>query len=137
MKINLLLDTHAWIWLVLGESRISKSEFGKALLKEENVNLFVSSISLWEIAMLVSKERLKLTMDTRIWLEKFLKITHTIVLEIDPDIAVKSTSLDGFHGDPADRIIVATAIQKKTKLVTADKSILKYCKSNKIDFLKI
>jgi PIN domain nuclease of toxin-antitoxin system len=80
---------------------------------------------------------LKLTMDTRIWLEKFLKITHTIVLEIDPDIAVKSTSLDGFHGDPADRIIVATAIQKKAKLVTADKSILKYCKSNKIDFLKI
>jgi PIN domain nuclease of toxin-antitoxin system len=137
MKVDLLLDTHAWIWLVTGESRILKSEFGKVLLKQENIGFFLSSISLWEIAMLISKERLKLTMDTRLWLERFLKITHTSIIEIDPNIAVKSTGLDGFHGDPADRIIVATAILKKVKLVTADQSILKYCKSNKIEYIKI
>jgi len=79
----------------IGRIQNFKIRIKKALLKEENLNLFISSISLWEIAMLVSKERLKLTMDTRIWLEKFLKITHTIVLEIDPDVS----NLQTFKGN--------------------------------------
>ncbi len=137
MKTDLLLDTHAWVWLVTGESKISKTEFVALVEKGDNVHLHLSAISLWEISMLVSKDRLKLSMNTIDWLKTYLKKSNTQVTAINPDIAVKSTELKGFHGDPADRLILASAMQLEAKIVTHDKLILSFCKSKKIDFLKV
>ncbi len=137
MKTDLLLDTHAWIWLVSGESKLVKTEFFSLLEKRENVHLHLSAISLWEISMLVSKDRLKLSMNTLDWLKTYLKKSNTQVTAINPDIAVKSTELKGFHGDPADRLIMASAMHLYAKIVTHDKLILSFCKSKKISFLKV
>ena len=137
MKTDLLLDTHTWVWLVTGESKISKTEFVTLVKKGDNVNLHLSAISLWEISMLVSKERLKLSMNTTEWLKTYLKKSNTQITPINPDITVISTELKGFHGDPADRLILASAIHLNARIVTHDKLILSYCKSKKIDFLKV
>lgn len=137
MKTDLLLDTHTWIWLVNGESKISKTEFVSLVKKGDNVNLHLSAISLWEIAMLVSKDRLKLSINTSEWLKTYLKKSNTLISPINPEIAVISTELKGFHGDPADRLILASAINLNAKIVTHDKLILSYCKSKKLNFLKV
>ena len=76
-------------------------------------------------------------MNTIDWLKTYLKKSNTQVTAINPDIAVKSTELKGFHGDPADRLILASAMQLEAKIVTHDKLILSFCKSKKIDFLKV
>lgn len=137
MKTDLLLDTHVWLWLVTGESKLEKTEFFSLLENEGNVRLHLSSISLWEISMLVSKDRLKLKTFTSDWLKTYLKKSNTEIIEINPDIAVQSTEFKGFHGDLADRLILASSIFLKAKIVTHDKLILKFCKLKKIDFLKV
>ena len=137
MKTELLLDTHVWVWLVTGEPKLIKTEFFTLLEKAEDIRLHLSAISLWEISMLVSKERLKLSMNTTEWLKTFLKKSNTQITPINPDITVISTELKGFHGDPADRLILASAIHLNARIVTHDKLILSYCKSKKIDFLKV
>lgn len=137
MKTDLLLDTHTWVWLVTGESKLAKTEFVALVENGENVHLHLSAISLWEISMLVSKERLRLSMNTIDWLKTYLKKSNTQVTAINPDIAVKSTELKGFHGDPADRLILASAMHLEAKIVTHDKLILSFCKLKKIDFLKV
>ena len=137
MKTDLLLDTHTWVWLVTGESKLAKTEFVTLVENGENVHLHLSAISLWEISMLVSKDRLKLSMNTIDWLKTYLKKSNTQVTAISPDIAVKSTELKGFHGDPADRLILATSMHLEAKIVTHDKLILSFCKLKKKDFLKV
>ena len=137
MKTELLLDTHVWVWLVTGEPKLIKTEFFTLLEKAEDIRLHLSAISLWEISMLVSKERLKLSMNTLDWLKIYLKKSDTQIIAINPDITVKSTELKGFHGDPADRLILASAIYLGAKVVTHDKLILSFCKSKKIDYLKV
>ena len=72
MKTELLLDTHVWVWLVTGEPKLIKTEFFTLLEKAEDIRLHLSAISLWEISMLVSKERLKLSMNTLDWLKIYL-----------------------------------------------------------------
>jgi len=89
--------------------------------------LGVASISFWEIAMLVEKERL----DIRIELDiRRLELLHNGLLDIplESSTALKAGQLQDFHGDPADRIIVATALEHAAALVTADRKILDWNK---------
>lgn len=87
----------------------------------------VSSISAWELAMLVAKGRLTLQMDVSRWLSLVNQIEAVSFIPVDNEIAVSSTTLpDAFHKDPADRIIVATARKYAAPLVTADEKIRAY-----------
>jgi PIN domain nuclease of toxin-antitoxin system len=87
----------------------------------------VSSISAWEIGMLVHRGRLTLNMDVDSWLAEVDKIPAVEFVSVDNSVAVKSTSLPGeFHKDPADRMIVALARQTSYPLITADEKILAY-----------
>lgn len=136
MSYNLVLDTHVWIWLVQGEKKLEKTEIIK-LLEAQDCMLNLSAISLWEISMLVAKERLKLNMDTKKWLDKYLVQSNTNILPITTSIAVASTELVNFHGDLADRLILATSLEHSAILVTHDANILKYTKSKKLSHLKV
>lgn len=89
--------------------------------------ILVSSISAWEIAMLVERGRLQLTMDVEHWLDIVTAIGAVRFVPVNNRIAVKSVTLPGeFHKDPADRLIVATARDAAAPLVTADEKILQY-----------
>ena len=123
----IILDTHVLIWWVSDPQKLSEKARKKIKDGLKKSEILVSSISVWEICMLVKKGRLKLTMDVDNWLEKVENLPYIHFVPIDNKIASKSVDLpDGFHQDPADRMIVATALQKGAILITSDKKILRY-----------
>lgn len=122
-----LLDTHAWIWLLNGSGRLGPKA-RKAIQRSLNEGaVLVSAISPWEVAMLVSKGRLVLDRDIDEWVKKALSLPGFRLEHISPEIAVASTRLPGtIHADPADRMIAATARNIGAVLITADRLLLDY-----------
>jgi PIN domain nuclease of toxin-antitoxin system len=91
--------------------------------------VLVSAITPWEVAMLVSKGRLTLATDVMDWVREALKIPGLTLVPLEPEIAVNSTRLPWeMHPDPADRILVATALHLGATLVTADRALLRMAK---------
>lgn len=137
-RTNLLIDTHGFIWFVNGDSQLASKQIKLITQAVENNSLYLSSISLWEISMLVAKNRISFTTSCLHWLTKAVSLTNTSVLPISPEIAVESCHLPGqFHDDPADRIIVATARIEELTLLTRDEKILNYGKNQYIQIIKI
>ena len=121
----IILDTHIWIWWVNESPRLTENQ--KQIIKENQVNgLGISVISCWEVAKLVEKKRLILSIPVEEWLEKASTYPGIKILNLSIPILVESTQLIGFHNDPADQIIVATSKVKNSKLLTVDKKILNY-----------
>lgn len=124
----IVLDTHALIWWVSADHQLS-SRAKKTIEGElsSNGQVLISSITSWEIAMLVEKGRLSLTMDVGDWLNTVSMIEGVRFIPIDNAVAVQSVRLPGeFHSDPADRMITALARHYSAHLVTADKKIRSY-----------
>lgn len=123
----IVLDTHVLVWWVSDPEKLSYAA-QKAIESEiKRGVLLVSSISVWEICLLVKKQRLKLTMDTDRWLEEIESLPFLQFVPIDNSIAAKSVYLPGtLHEDPADRMIIATAKENGAMLVTSDERIRKY-----------
>ena len=89
--------------------------------------VIISSISAWEIAMLIEKGRLVLGMDMKSWIDEVTQIDGVRFVDVNNNIGINSTMLPGnFHKDPADRIIVATARKLAVPLITADEKIINY-----------
>ena len=124
----IVLDTHILVWWVSGDSQISRKAI-QAIENEINGDgdILVSSITAWEVSMLVDKDRLTLTMDVDAWLQTVNDIDCVSFVAVDNKVAVESTRLPGeFHKDPADRMIVSLARSMSAPLVTADEKILNY-----------
>jgi len=125
----IVLDTHALLWWVNGDPQLSQSAL-KAIeqeLQAEDGEILISAITAWEIALLVEKGRLTLSMTTDDWLETVEEIEGVRFVAVDAATAVESTRLPGeFHKDPADRMIVALARHYNAELVTADDKITAY-----------
>ena len=120
----ILLDTHAWIWWASDPERLSKPA-AHALRSAKAVG--ISAISCWEVATLVAKCRIRLDRDPLEWIEQGLALPNVQLLPLTPAISVRSTQLGRmFHGDPCDRILVATALLESATLVTKDEQIRKY-----------
>ena len=117
----ILLDTNAWIWMNFNSPRLSRAA-RKAILEADTLS--IATISLWEVGMLVSKGRINLPLPLLEWLVGACALSSLRILPITPEIAAASASLP-IHGDPADRLIVATAMQSACPLVTADENIQK------------
>ena len=115
----ILLDTHAIIWW-LGSPSL-RPDLDRTL-QPFPVRL-VSPISLWEISMLVERGRIALDRPTGRWAEHLVGREDVQVVEITPRIAVRAGQLQDFHGDPADRILAATAIDHGVPLATKDRRI--------------
>jgi len=123
----IVLDTHAWIWFTSKPVVLSKKakKAVEAAVKEKNV--LISSISAWEVALLVKKKRLTLSMDVTDWIAKSENLPFIQFIPVSNLIAVKSVNLpQPLHSDPADRIIIATALSTGAPIVTKDKKILDY-----------
>lgn len=130
----ILLDTHVWYWVMLGDKRLSKS-FRNAIEKSaENESILISAISIWEFGMLVEKKRIELEMDCMDWVEQALGSQGINLVSLTPLIAIQSTRLpENAHGDPADKILIATAHEYHAVLVTHDQKILDYGKGKFIN----
>lgn len=112
-------DTHALLWWTLEPAKLSakaRSAFDGA----ETIR--VPAIVFWEVALLARVGRVALGSSTADWLRDVLSITRVQPVPLTPDIAVAADALP-MHSDPADRFIVATAIQQQVALVTKDKAI--------------
>ena len=123
----IILDTHVWVWFVSNPELLSQKSKKAVNIAMEEKNMFISSISAWEVALLVSRKRLKLTMDTEDWISKSEMLPFLRFIPVDNSVAVKSVNLpEPLHNDPADRIIIATAISQGATLITKDEKILNY-----------
>ena len=120
----ILLDTHVLLWFRLGSRRIGRQcrELMRRGLQEGT--LAASAFSFWEIALLHDKGRMNLLQDVRAWRTQLLR-DGLNEIPVDGDIAIRANGLQDFHADPADRIIVATALGGHS-LVTADDRILSW-----------
>ena len=135
---GLLLDTHIAIWLCQTSPRLNQESLR---LLEETFNrseLFVSTISAWEAGLLVANGRLDLGRAPFDWFQSFVQNFKVNVIDISAEIAVTSSFLPGkIHKDPADRILVATAISNQTALISADKELINYGKQGYVKIVAV
>ena len=119
----ILLDTHVLVWLSEANPRLGADAIVQIDAAFQADKLAVSAISFWEVAMLVSKGRIRMDMDLSIWRNDLLE-QGVIELPVTGEIGIKAAGLESFHGDPADRLIAATALQHSLTLLTADEKLL-------------
>ncbi len=121
----LLLDTHVWFWLVLGSTALSSAARRTISGAASVGNLRIAAITVWEISLLASRNRVVLGKPTILWVEEAVAASTVTVEPLSPSIAVESWELpERFHPDPADRMIVATAHVTGAVLMTRDRQIL-------------
>lgn len=137
MDAPLLLDTHYWIWLQFGVREQLREPVLKAIHQAaESGNLLLSVMSIWELGILEAKARIHLHAPCEQWVRDALAMPGLSVAPLTPEIALASSRLpEPFHGDPADRIIVATARALGARLVTRDSKILEYSRKRHVSTL--
>jgi PIN domain nuclease of toxin-antitoxin system len=128
---SLLLDSHVWVWAVTGDAELGRKT--KALIRDgaRRGAVAVSGISFWELAVKAGKGRLEFSPDVRGWFAEASRVPGLGVIDVDRDLMLRATSLDWSHSDPADRMLVATAIFHQLELVTADRVILEYARKSR------
>jgi len=126
-KQGILLDTHIWIWMINGDHTLTPKSRTLINKSAEKGEVYISTISTWEVSMLEARQKITLGKPCLDWIKTSLKLTGIKAISLSPEIAVESCQLpNNFHGDPADRIIVATARLHDLTVVTRDKKIIKY-----------
>ncbi len=124
----IVLDTHALLWWISDPDRIPAKS--RRLLERsiaDNASVSASSISAWEIAMLMQRDRLELTMPADAWIAHVEALPWFAFIPVDNRIALRSVHLEDFtHRDPADRMIVATALVLNATLITGDHRLRSY-----------
>ena len=122
----LLLDTHAWYWLIDGSPRLPESARRTVDRAAAHGEVLVSVMSTWEIAMLEAKARVAFDIACLDWIRQALASPLRLA-PITPEVAVESTRLpEPFHRDPVDRLLTATARVDGLTLMTRDRRVLDY-----------
>jgi len=134
----LLLDTHVWLWLMSREGNMKPSSIRAVEEAAHHGLVRVSAISLWEVAMLEAKGRIRLSKDCLSWVNEALRAPGLGLIPLTPEVAVESSRLPGaFHGDPADRILVATARRQGAIFLTRDEKILAYGRAKHLSVMAV
>ncbi len=117
-----LLDTNAWIWLFSDPAKIRKSV--RDTLNMEN-RIGLSPLSIVEVAQKAAKGRLTFSLPLNEWVRNAMPTSRLMLLPITASVALRAYEWpDDFHGDPADRLIAATAVIQGLTLVTSDEKLL-------------
>jgi PIN domain nuclease of toxin-antitoxin system len=121
----IVLDTHVWLWWTAEPTKLSLPA-QDAIDHADRIG--VATISCWEVAMLAETGRIELDRSVGAWIEQALADTRTQSLPLTSTVAVQAALLgrEDFVGDPADRIVYATARDAGARLVTRDKSLRKF-----------
>lgn len=117
----MVLDTHIWIWWITGMPQASQEVL--ELIRLNRANLCISAMSLWEAHLLMEKKRLVVRGKPDRVILKWLETYPLEVVPISGEIALLGRTLPIEHGDPADRLILATAVSRKMQLITADEKL--------------
>lgn len=136
-KEPLLLDTHVWFRYQTSTQRL-RPDAEAAIAEASGRNaVFISIISVWELAMLEQARYVELDGGIHRWIEQALSKPGIALLPLSPEIAIESVRLPSpMHKDPADRILVASARVDALTLVTSDKAILAFAKATKLAHLR-
>lgn len=130
MNDRLLLDTHIVLWLDSGAARLHAST--RRLIDEcrrGGGSILVSAITAWEIALLVDLGRIELDLPVEAWFTRFCDRPGVAALPLSHVAAIRAYQLHQFaHRDPADRLLIATAIEQNVPLVTYDERIVAFDK---------
>ena len=122
--MSVLLDTHIWVWWLTPGSPLSRAERSALDAKAARRELFLPAISLWEAQVLHAKQRLELPLPFAEWLARATDERMISVLPLSIEVVLALDALPAsFHGDPADRLIVATARAHALPLATHDAAI--------------
>lgn len=125
MNARPVLDTHAWIWWVDRDRRLGRTALAALDDMAADARPYVSDISLWEVATLVERKRISLTVPLAEWFAAASHPRSVTVVPISPAIASEVAALPAtFHRDPADRLIVSTCRVLEAPLLTRDRLIL-------------
>jgi PIN domain nuclease of toxin-antitoxin system len=119
----IVLDTHAWIWWVSEPRRLGRR--GRAAI-EATDRIGIPAICCFEVAAAAARGRILLDRAPLDWIDQALAEPRVQLLPLTPAVSVKATQLGAFHGDPADRLIVATALVEGATLVSKDRNIRDY-----------
>jgi len=137
---RLLLDTHVWLWLALGTAR----KFAPPALRilEESARsagLLVSIVSVWEVALLAARGRVVLPLPVTDWVRLALLRPEIRLVGLSaPGVAIDSVTLPGEpHAGPADRLLIATARNRRATLVTRDEKLLAYGRAGHVRVLAV
>lgn len=123
--MKLLLDTHVWLWSLLDPQRLS--ETAKRAVSDSQSELCLSPISTWETMVLARKGRVELRPSPRQWVLDALRRSALTPAPLSHLVSVRSEALEGFGSeDPADRFLVATALEQDMALITADGDMRDY-----------
>lgn len=121
----ILLDTHIWLWWLLGDGNLTGQEREKLDSLAANKLISLSWVSVWETEMLERKNRIQLEPNFSKWIIEATNPDFITLLPVDVDVVIAQRELpDTFHADPADRLITATALLSGYKLATHDSTIL-------------
>lgn len=120
----ILLDTCALLWLAADQDKLSTG--ARKAIRDHADQLFVSSISAFEIAVKARRGKLDLPMDADVWFERALRHHGLTEVKVDGSIAARSVGLPSLHNDPCDRFIIATALQHDMTILTCDNLISQY-----------
>ena len=123
MRDPVILDTHALIWLVFGEPELGPTALEVARGAGADHHLLVSAFTFWEVGMLVAHQRLSLREAPSTWRWSVLQWGIEEV-PVTGDLGIMAAEPQGFHKDPADRLITATALTRGATLITSDRRIL-------------
>jgi PIN domain nuclease of toxin-antitoxin system len=122
----ILLDTHAIIWMPDAGKLSAPAEDALQEAQEQDIPVLMSPISAWEIGLLVARGKVALPVSPAAWL-KTMTDAGLAWADLSPDVLISSSFLPGdIHGDPADRILVATARTYGYRLMTRDRRLLDY-----------
>ncbi len=121
------LDTHAWMWWVTEDKRLSAAAHDLIAASASTQGVWISAISIWEVAKKVEKCQVVLDRPLRLWLDVALGQRGLFVAELTQEILVESCELPKpFHGDPANQMIAATVRHHRGQLVTKDEALRDY-----------
>jgi PIN domain nuclease of toxin-antitoxin system len=121
--VSFLLDTHIWIWSLLAPEKLSRRVVKS--LEAADVDLWLSPISIWELVMLVERKRVLLDRPVDQWVHDAMTQAPLREAPVTHEIALESRTIILPHGDPADRLLAATARVLNLTLVTADERLLR------------
>ena len=135
-SLELLLDTHIWIRFINGDVTLPPKLIDAVESARLHSEVYVSVISVWEVALLVKRARLTLPLGIESWVEGALRLAGIHLLPFSPAIALETVALPTpMHKDPADRILVASARIERLRLVTLDGEILAFARDTNLAVL--
>lgn len=122
-----LLDTHAFVWWISSPQKLSKKARQKIDDAASKQEVYVSSISVWEIVLLATRNRLTFSVAVEDWIALCESLPFLNFVPIDNHVAIKANRLpDPLHQDPADRMIIASALILNATLITRDEKLRRY-----------